>query len=129
MATTPISGISSLGPAEPVSRAGVPGPPAAPDPLDAPDDAVSVELSSAAPPAAVLAAVSGALAASRSLAEQGLAVTFGSHRPGSFSAHLQDLHGTVLSALSPSDVLALAEGKAPDSTRMSNHVHQPDPVD
>ncbi|HET9074870.1 MAG TPA: hypothetical protein VFN48_09845 [Solirubrobacteraceae bacterium] len=128
MATTPISGVSSLGSTEPVSRAGSPRRAAA-HPLDAPDDAVSVELTSAAPPAAVLAAVSGALAASRSLAQQGLAVSFGTAGPGSFSAHLQDLQGTVLSALSPSDVLALAEGKAPDATRMSNHDDQPDPID
>jgi hypothetical protein len=120
----PIPPVGALAPARRGPGAGAPVPT---DPVGEVDDAVSIDTIPSAPPAEVLAAVDRGLAAAASLARQGLHVSFRSAAgSGRLALTLQDDHGTELSALTPSQVLGLADGTPPDMTRKSTDVHQPD---
>jgi hypothetical protein len=89
------------------------------------DDAVSVDVAAGSPPPEVLEAIAGAAAAYDQLAAQGLHVSVDSDPAGGrLNLQLQDHDGKVLSQLKPSEVLALADGNAPDQTRKSTDVHQ-----
>ncbi|WP_249009147.1 hypothetical protein [Conexibacter sp. DBS9H8] len=88
---------------------------------------MSIDTFPAAPPPEVLAAIERGLSASADLAGRGLHVSFTSGAgEGRLALTLHDHHGTELSGLTPSQVLALADGEPLDTTRMSANVHQPD---
>ncbi len=101
------------------------GPGDAADPSAELDDSVSVELTDGSPPPEVLAAIAGAASAYDELATRGLHVSVDSDGDtGELTLELQDHDGKVLSQLKPSEVLALADGNAPDQTRKSTDVNQ-----
>jgi hypothetical protein len=129
MATSPIPGLTSapgLSRLQVVHAADEPRgdePPAVSDAAAADEDAVSVDTFPSSPPAEVSAAIAAAAEAADQLAAEGRHVSFDATEDGGIAASLTDADGRTLSELSPSDVLALADGADPDQTGKSTDVH------
>jgi hypothetical protein len=110
-----IQGVGSPQSAAPASAATGGGSPSLSTPgIEAQDEAVEVHTMPLSPPPEVMDAISAAAEAYDQLEASGRQIQFTTDpATGRVSAQLQDLDGNTLSALSPSQVLAIADGDTP----------------
>jgi hypothetical protein len=110
-----IQGVGSPQRAAHVSAGMSGGSPSLPTPgIEAADEAVEVNTMPLSPPPEVMAAISAAAEAYDQLEASGRQIQFTTDpATGRVNAQLQDLDGNTLSSLSPSQVLAIADGHTP----------------